>query len=231
MPDDDEIVEKAHKWIKAHHKKLIDIFCHSSSIVPDEIPTTIFMAGSPGAGKTEFSRNLADTFEQKPVLIDADEIRKKVPGYSGKTAYLYQKAANKGVNILYDYCCNKGLNVILDGTFAYAGAIDNVQHSLKHKRNVEIYYLYQDPLLSWSFTKIRERSEYRRVPKDVFITAYLKSMENVKKVKDQFGPKIKLNIVVKDFTTGLNKLELNKESIDSYISKVYTYVELESLIK
>ena len=86
----------AFEWIKRHKKDLFLKFADPSVYPIDPYPTTIFMAGSPGTGKTEFSRRLAEQFKQKPVIIDADEIRKIIPGYTGKKAYLFQKAATKG---------------------------------------------------------------------------------------------------------------------------------------
>ena len=188
------------------------------------------MAGSPGAGKTEFSRRLAEQFKQKPVIIDADEIRKIIPGYVGKEAYLFQKAATKGVNFLYDHVCKNSLNVIIDGTFAYADPVENIRRSLKHNRNVEIYFLYQDPIVSWKFTKIRERKEFRNVPKDVFINAYLKSIENVTTVKKDFGNNIKLNLVIKDFTKDSKTLHLDIASLEKNVPKLYTARELSKII-
>jgi len=187
-----KIQDDAFDWVKQHKKDLFLKFADLSFYEQDPYPTTVFMAGSPGAGKTEFSKRLTELFVQKPVIIDADEIRKIIPKYIGKKAYLFQKAATKGVNLLYDFVCKMGLNVIIDGTFAYADPVANIKRSLKHNRNIEIYFLYQDPIISWKFTKIRERKEFRNVPKDVFINAYLKSIENVTTVKKDFGNKILL---------------------------------------
>ena len=224
---EEKIEEEAFQWIKKNKKELFEKFIDPNIHNQDPLPTTIFMAGSPGAGKTEIARRLKEIFEQKPLIIDADEIRKIIPGYSGKNAYLFQKAANKGVNFLYDYARNKNLNVIMDGTFAYAGALDNIENSLRHKRNVEIYFIYQDPILSWNFTKEREVKEKRNVPKNVFIKTYAKSMENVMSAKSRFGSKIKLNIIIKDFQKGLSSLELNRDGLEKFIPKIYTREELE----
>ena len=167
---------------------------------------------------------------RKPVIIDADEIRKIIPGYVGKKAYLFQKAATKGVNFLYDYVCKNRLNVIIDGTFAYADPIENIKRSLKHNRNIEIYFLYQDPVISWKFTKIMEKKEFRNVPKDVFINAYVKSIENITTVKKKFGTRIKLNLVIKDFTDGLQKLKLNITGLEKLLPKLYTWEELTKIL-
>src|SRR3989344_5648190 len=217
-----KIQADAFDWIKKHKKDLFLKFADISLYEQDPYPTTVFMAGSPGAGKTEFSRRLAELFKQKPVIIDADEIRKIIPGYVGKKAYLFQKAATKGVNFLYDYVCKNSLNVIIDGTFAYADPIENIKRSLKHNRNIEIYFLYQDPVISWKFTKIREKKEFRNVPKDIFINAYVKSIENVNTVKKNFGNKIKLNLVIKDFTKGSQTLYLDAMSLEKLLPKLYT---------
>lgn len=227
---DDKVQNDAFDWVKQHKKNLFLKFADLSFYEQDPYPTTVFMAGSPGAGKTEFSRRLAEQFKQKPVIIDADEIRKIIPGYVGKKAYLFQKAATKGVNFLYDHVCKNSLNVIIDGTFAYADPIENIKRSLKHNRNIEIYFLYQEPTVSWKFTKVRERKEFRNVPRDVFINAYVKSIENVTAVKKKFGTKIKLNLVIKDFTDGLQTLELNVTSLEKLLPKLYTGKELTKIL-
>ena len=48
------------------------------------------------------------------------------------------------------------IHVIIDGTFAYGNALENIERSLKYKRIVELWFVYQDPLKAWEFTKIRE---------------------------------------------------------------------------
>ena len=104
--------------------------------------------------------------------IDADEIRVICPGYTGTNAHLFQKAANKGVNLLYDHALHNNINCIMDSTFAYGGASKNIERSLKYSRRVEIWFVYQDPVRAWEFTKAREAREARRVSKDVFIKTF-----------------------------------------------------------
>jgi len=228
--DEIKISESAKEFVKQNKQKIIGKFTNPTIYKPVSTPISLFMAGSPGAGKTEFSKRLTELFVQKPVIIDADEIRKIIPKYIGKKAYLFQKAATKGVNLLYDFVCKMGLNVIIDGTFAYADPVANIKRSLKHNRNIEIYFLYQDPVISWKFTKIRERKEFRNVPKDVFINAYLKSIENVTTVKKDFGNNIKLNLVIKDFTKGSKTLHLDIASLEKNVPKLYTARELSKII-
>ena len=226
-----KVGEDAYVWVKSHSRELIEKFVNAQGCFPDPWPTTLFMAGSPGAGKTEISKRLLARFKLQAIRIDADEIRAMCPGYSGANAHIFQKAATKGVHILYDYALQKGINVILDGTFAYGGALENIERSLNHKRKVELFFVYQDPAQAWEFTKKREEIERRKVSKEVFVDSFIKARENVNKAKEHFGSKIELNLIVKDFEKDLEQLELNIDSIDPHIPKQYTGDELRNILK
>ncbi len=217
-----------HKYIKKDKEELIKKF--TKNIKKDDAPLIIFMAGSPGAGKTEISKRLMMKFKNQPIRIDADEIRLLFEEYSGNNSESFQKAANKGVNILYDYSINNNLNIILDATFAYNDAIKNVSRALKHGYKVEIYFIYQNPEDSWYFTKVREKIEKRYVPKEIFIKGFLNSFINVKKVKEIFGNKIKLSLISKDYKTDLEEIYLNIDNIDNYLKLNYTEKSLYDII-
>lgn len=220
--------QEAFEYIKKNKKKLIEKYIHDCTTV--NTPVTLFMAGSPGAGKTEISKRLIARFKQKPIRIDADEIRIICNGYTGENAHIFQKAATKGVHILYEYALKKNINVILDGTFAYNGALDNIRRSLKHGRKVEIYFVYQDPMQAWEFTKKREAIEHRKVSKEVFIDSFFKARENTNQAKEHFDSSIELNLIIKDFEKDLERLEINIPSIDHFIKKAYTKNELNKLL-
>lgn len=229
-PEEQIRSDEAVRWVKANVKELIKKFCNPSECIPDSHPITLFMAGSPGAGKTEVSKQLIRRFTQKPVRIDADEIRSLCPGYTGADAHVFQEAATKGVHILYDYALRKGINIILDGTFAYGNALDNIERSLKRGRKVEVYFIYQDPLQAWDFTKKREEIERRNVSKEVFIKSSVRARHNVNAAKEKFGNKLELNLLIKDFETDFEQLELNIDKIDPYLKQVYSEDELVALI-
>ncbi|MFT8392339.1 MAG: zeta toxin family protein [Sporolactobacillus sp.] len=76
-------------------------------------------------------------------------------------------------------------------------------------KDVTLYYVYQDPIIAWQFTKAREDKEGRVVPKERFINAYFKSRENIKEVKETFGDKVELNIVM-NTSVALIKLDDSK---------------------
>lgn len=81
--------EQAKLFIKQHADLLIETFANPKIYLEDAHPVSLFMAGSPGAGKTEISKRLIEKFSNKPVRIDADEIRELIPGYTGANSYLF----------------------------------------------------------------------------------------------------------------------------------------------
>lgn len=216
-----DIGRQAEEWVKNNKAKIIDRFASPSEYPKEQAPVSTFMAGSPGAGKTEFSKSLVGQFKDKPVRIDADEIREILPEYDGANAYLFQGAASLAVNKLFDHVIKKGISTLLDGTFAHPQALPNISRSLKHGRQVDIYYLYQDPLVSWEFTKIREATEKRNIPKESFAQQFFESQAKVTEAKETFGDKVNLHVVVKDYNRGLEKLSVNVKRVESYIPKKY----------
>ena len=122
------------------------------------------------------------------------------------------------------------INALLDGTFAYERAMENIERSLKHNRDILIYYLFQDPVIAWKFTKAREAEEGRKVSKEVFINAFVRARENVEQAKANFGDKIELNLIIKDFTKDFEQIYPNVNHLDKYLPKIYTKEELENII-
>ncbi|HEY1645164.1 MAG TPA: zeta toxin family protein, partial [Candidatus Saccharimonadales bacterium] len=57
----------------------------------------------------------------------------------------------------------------------------NVERSIAHERIIEIYYLYQDPIIAWGYVKKREQEQGRAVPIDAFVRSYEQSVINVQR--------------------------------------------------
>lgn len=233
MPDQEQqLIEEAETYIKAHKHVLIARFADSNIYHPVDKPISLFMAGSPGAGKTEVSKRLIEMFTGNlPVRIDADDIRIMFPNYSGANSHIFQRACTTGVNKLFDHVLEHNINAILDGTFAYERAMENIERSLKHNRRVIIYYLFQDPAVAWNFTKAREVKEGRRVSRDVFTHGFIHARENVSKAKAHFGNSVELNLIIKDFTKNFEQVFPNIDSVDKYLPQVYTRGELEKVLQ
>ncbi len=182
-----QIEEKAIKYVKEKAKSIVTKFANIEVYKSREIPVSVFMAGSPGAGKTEFSKELIDILSKNKlkdaIRIDADEIREIFTDYVGGNAYLFQVAVSIAVDKIHDHILKNKQNFILDGTLAnLEKAKSNICRSLKKNRRVFIFYIYQDPLIAWSFTKEREKKEGRRIPKEAFIKQFFASKKTVNKL-------------------------------------------------
>lgn len=237
MADDYTSTEKkAIEYLKKNEKLIIQKFASIDLFPPVSKPSTYFMAGSPGAGKTEYSKEfikelVAKDSQRKIVRIDADEIRDMIPCYDKTNASEIQRAATKGVQVLFDYTQAHSQDVLLDSTFAYADASKNVERALGRKRKVGIFYIYQDPLTAWDFTKKREKLEGRPVPKEFFVKAFFAAKDNVNRVKSKFGKKIELNVIKKkQDNLGIEKAFFNVDNVDSYLKIQYTSQSLEDLL-
>lgn len=225
----DDVHKEAIIFIKKNKKKLIEQFANDAICSPESNPISIFMAGSPGAGKTEFSKNFLKKIDSKIIRIDADEIKDFIPQYNKKNSSRVQGASALGVEYLFDYVLKAKKSMILDGTFAdYEKSCENIERSLKRHRFTEIYYLYQEPLIAWQFTKAREELEGRIVPKTIFVDSLFKAKENAQRVKQRFGSNVKLNVVIRNYKNSLDDTYLDVDGIDRYLKLDY---DEESLMK
>jgi UDP-N-acetylglucosamine kinase len=232
--------EEAYKFIKSGpgKRKLLNSFV-GNNFETQERPVFLYTAGAPGAGKTEFSRNLikgvnVDGDLRGMVVIDADEIRKIFVdfGYNGKNSDEYRRAVNKGVEILFDNCLKYKYNALCDSTFASQKASEkNIIRNLKIDAKIMIVYVYQDPVLSWYFTKNREKKEGRKIERDFFLDSYFNSIENIKLIQNKYKDQVDVFFVKKDLKNNIEKIiVITKDDIDKYIEKKYSYKELKTII-
>lgn len=232
-----EVAIKARIFIKENRKDLCLYFANPSIYPPVINPSSYFMAGSPGAGKTEYSKSFIKQLQQKSpnrkiVRIDADEIRDYIPFYDRTNAEMIQGAAALGVEKLLDFVLKNNQDFLLDATFAnYEKSHQNITRCLQRNRKVGITYIYQDPLVAWEFTKKREKLEGRPVPKNAFIKAFFVAKENVDKIKTEFGNQIELELVIKNVDQGVQKSYFNIDKVANYIKIEYNSQTLEDLLK
>lgn len=157
-----QIAEEAVAFARANRRHIARELTDPAIYMPEAEPVSVFMAGSPGAGKTEASIELLGSFPGWNILrIDPDELRDRFPGYTGGNAWLFQSAVARIVDAVLDKAFERQLSFVLDGTFAsYEVARRNVKRSLDRGRVVQILYVYQEPRLAWgSFAP-------ERLPKD-----------------------------------------------------------------
>ena len=228
---EEEISERALAYA-AKHKKTI-VADAIKNFTEEEYPISIFMAGSPGAGKTESSirilRNVGNILR-----IDADELREhfRECGYKGHNSHLFQLAASKLVHRVHDAALKKGISFLLDSTFASESmARQNIERSLKRKRKVFVLFVYQSPLVAWKFVLSREEVEGRRVRPEDFAEKFCASREVVNKMKEEFKDKIVLMLLSKDLDGSDKFFKKSVERIDDHIPKKYTESEILAEIK
>lgn len=220
-------------YAKKNHKKLISKIFDSKIYTPPSTPFTLFMAGSPGSGKTEFSKGFLKILQkkdlaQKVARLDTDELREMLPQYNGNNSDEMQRAATLLFDKAFSHIQKKNLSAIVDTTFASPRAIENVERALGRGRKVGIFYLHQDPTISWQYTKKREKLEGRLVPKEVFINAYFSARKNVNEAKKKFGKKIVLDLFEKDKNNNYErKAKFNIKSLGSFSKEPHTKSELE----
>jgi len=235
---DDEIRTEAIEFAKRNKMRIARELTDPGKFHSEEQPISVFMAGSPGAGKTEFSKSLIGIIEEtrhcNVVRIDTDEIRTQLPGYIGGNAYLFQGAASLIVEKVHDLVLKQGQTFILDGTFAkYEKAVQNIERSLNVGRRAFIFYLYQKPEIAWKFTEAREATEGRNIPKAAFIGQFIGAREVAERIRNQFGEEVVLFLVKKNFEKNtvdeVVKIDQGKR-FDDYLDGHYTKDELEKLL-
>lgn len=233
-PEESEIVEAS----KKHAKKIRQQFAKESTCkeaYPEELnPVSVFMAGSPGAGKTEASKALLDKFDGKVIRIDADEYRDQFVdcGYTGDNSWMFQPAVSLLVERVHDRVLKQKQSFLLDGTLTnQSKAQSNIERSLRKGRTVQILYVYQDPIRAWEFVKARESVEGRNIPLERFIEQYFKARECVNTLKQHFGAELKVDLLLQDRNNQLNRYKANIDSIDNHVGEKYTPSDLETLLK
>lgn len=99
---------------------------------------------------------------------------------------------------MYSFCMRENLRVIVDGTFAAKTAIIewNIEQCARHGRLFAVVLVYQDPVISYLYTKLREVGNTRNVPFDDFVRKYFASIENTIRIA-KAQPKSLIRIVVK----------------------------------
>lgn len=194
--------------------------------ISDDIFSTIFLAGSPWAGKTEWIDSFLD--KDKYVILDSDEYRKKFDGYVWINAEEFQRYASRVMDKMFSFCMKNNLNVIVDGTFWNRKIIEqNIFQCIKRNRVFMVALILQHPIISYLYTKKRELEKTRKIPKDEFIKKFFTSIENVHFVIENYH-EMPVFIAQKTHSEdgGVKKFESilikNLEHFDKYTKKWYT---------
>ena len=211
------------EWAKKNKKDFVLKMIEESKVEPDVEPGAFFMAGLPGAGKTEISRSIITDFKVPMLRIDMDEIAEKLPGYQPENADRFRKPATLLLSEMFSYAIHHDIDFLMDGTFGSAKAIENIERCLKRDYLVKIIYAFQKPKLAWEFTLAREKVEHRAIKFDGFVEAYYKTIENIKKVSEIYGDKIAIDIAIKNERNQVGEWKRNVpvDKIDKLLNVEY----------
>jgi UDP-N-acetylglucosamine kinase len=234
MLTEKEISQKALNYVRKHKHSIIEILLKDYKSV--DYPLSIFMAGSPGAGKTEWARGLAEVLEGNILHIDGDQFRSILPEYTGNNSHLFQKAISKLVSYIHDKVLDQNISFILDGTLSDKNrAEENIRRSLKRKRKVIIAYIYLQPEYAWQYTQNREKEEGRRILKETFIKKYIGAYETVRYIRDSFSiEEVEILLVNKISIISNDNIDIitisSTNQLDERLEKLYNKNELENLL-
>ncbi|MBI6853384.1 zeta toxin family protein [Pseudomonas cichorii] len=220
--------DNAIRFAKANKKSIGRRLTPTDVYLPEEGPVSVFMSGSPGAGKTEASIALVNLFTSATILrIDPDDLRNEFEGYRGGNAYLFQGAVSILVSKIIDLALAQKQSFVLDGTLAKIDiARSNVERSLDKGRYVQILYVYQNPLLAWEFVQAREKAEGRRILTEHFVEQYFAARDVVNTLKLEYGKDVHVDLLLKHIDNSDRLYKANVDKIDYHIPERYTREEL-----
>jgi predicted ABC-type ATPase len=232
--EEKRIEEEVIAYAKKHRTEIARRLTDPAIFVPETDPVSVFMAGSPGAGKTEASKellSLLDADGTKVLRIDPDELREELPGYSGENAWLFQRAVIPIVERIHDLALEQGQSFLLDGTLSsYKVAEKNIERSLKRGRAVQILYVYQEPEQAWKFVQAREAAEGRRIQPEDFVRQYFAAREVVNNLKARFGKAISVDLLMKNNDGSNQFYRAGVDRIDNHIPEKYSLADVRHIL-
>lgn len=224
------------KYPDITEKAFVEDFIKKSGAKPNPNPSAFFMAGLPGAGKTEFSENLiklVDNTSTKAVHIDMDEIASQIKDYRPEIADEFRKQATRLMEGIYDKVLKEHLEFIMDGTFGSKKSIENIERAISRSYIIKIIYIIQDPKLAWEFTLAREKVEHRSINMDGFIKTYFNIVDNLLMVESLMKKydKITIDIINKNKENKIGSWIPNiKSGIDNLLKTSYNNKSLKEYI-
>ncbi|WP_422409466.1 MULTISPECIES: zeta toxin family protein [unclassified Endozoicomonas] len=231
LSEGEKVIQKrAIEWAKKVKNDIGKKLTDRSVYQVEDSPVSVFMAGSPGAGKTEAAKSLLAVHDSI-IRLDIDDMRQYFDDYNGGNAYLFQGAASILLDRAHDLALKQKQSFLLDGTMAdFNIAKKNIERSLKRGRTVQILFVYQQPQQAWRFVQAREKVEGRRVFPEKFVDQYFLSRESANLLKRVFGDKIILDLLIKNIDGTNQKYHRNITQLDGNIKDKYSRGDLLGVV-
>lgn len=227
------IIINPRAWARKNKREFANKMITSAGVIDHPEPAAFFMAGLPGAGKTEFTVNLVKDLGLKVVRIDMDEIASHIDNYDPLQADAFRPAATDLLNAVFDKVLQRKVDFIMDGTFRSENSLSNIKRALRKGYTVKILYIHQEPNIAWSFTKDREKVERRAIDRSGFIQGYFDIHANIHSLADPAYKGTTLDLVVKDSSNKVGDWhkDISIEHIDELVNTRYTKEELERMLE
>jgi UDP-N-acetylglucosamine kinase len=233
-PEEERQEAAAFEYAKSNKNIIARKLTNIEIYLPEKEPVSLFMAGSPGAGKTEASKELIETLtdgKNDIIRVDPDELRHEFAEYKGANSYVFQKGVSILVEKIHDLALKQKQSFLLDGTLSrYEKAKQNIERSLKKKRTVQILYVYQKPELAWKFVCAREIAEGRNIRLEDFITQFFGARQVVNRLKSDFKREIMVDLLLKNNDNSNRLYKANIEKIENHIPEKYTPEDIANLL-
>ncbi|MFZ1811963.1 MAG: zeta toxin family protein [Candidatus Saccharimonadales bacterium] len=165
-------------WVKDKSNQRIVLEKCLKKFHPTASKIAIFMAGIPGAGKTEFVQNtLMEMSDFIP--IEHDALVEFIDFYQPENYYKYRSAGSVLVSKLFDECIKHGYDFIFDGTLSHEQSIRNIRKTIHEGYRVNIIYIVQDKAAAWQLTQAREQLKKRAIERKSFLATCHKINKNL----------------------------------------------------
>ena len=236
--EDLSVSERAVVYAKQHRAAVARELASLELYPSDDYPVSVFMAGSPGAGKTEVSRAFISMMQaggSNALRIDPDDFRDHFPEYTGQNSSLFQRGVTLFVERTLDVVYRQRQSFLLDGTLANIDvARRNISRALaKENRSAQIIYVYQRPELAWEFVLAREKKDGRNIPCAEFVKQFYAAKASVCQLKREFLRDLQVDVIIKDIDGGNEDvgIDLSADEIDGFVNQPYDHDQLVGILK
>lgn len=219
------------QWVKNHKKEFTNRFIRESGAIPNpKEPVCVFMAGLPGAGKTEYTKTIIDGFHMAVIRIDMDEIATMIDSYTPEKADLFREGATSLQNDIYEKSRKNYYPFIMDGTLSNKKTLKSIKTTLNKGYTVKVAYVKQDPIVAWRNTKEREKIEHRSIDQNGFIDSYANTINNLRDIKMMGSVMIDIIIKNEKNMTVEKIVNATDAEFDKHVKIEYNNSELKGLL-
>ncbi|MGR6780666.1 zeta toxin family protein [Moritella viscosa] len=227
----DKIISDAIAFAKKNRTAIARRLTDKKKYPPEENPVSVFMAGSPGAGKTEVSKYLVEDLGGNIIRLDPDELREQFPDYNGSNSSLFQRGITPIVEKVLDLLFQNDQSFFLDGTLSNLSiAQRNIDRALKRNRGVLIIFVYQEPELAWEFVQAREKIEGRKILPETFVEQFFGSQNVVDEIKKKYEKQVRVDLLIKNNDGSVRKYHANIQIIDHHLKVKRTREDVKALV-